>query len=596
MRTVNLRPLILAVFLIAGASTWLVLDLGSLNVSGMNASNQLYEISEHLRDTPEDVEVVSTETLVKAAEQISMLTTDSMLIDRKSIQVLALANILVLVLLGTVMWAFRSTSVAIELPLGLRKLKDENNAIHQMAVNQVIEEMHAASDHLNRLTQNNLNGAVLAKEIAGSPNDALVQLSASAKIVNNSIFDTINVLQTSFRHLLGLIATMNDQAQVATSSRIESNLLASLLRANKQRLLEIIDQCNELVLKSNQSADLLKEAFEHEADLMSSAQEVNNHLSSVSDKLTNSHGSIKAMSNAINTCQSDVSNSSKLVTVLSDRAKEIVNIIGVIDDIAEQTNLLALNASIEAARAGEQGKGFAVVAEEVRKLAARSSSATRSITELLVTIQSEAQQASSSLETSNVSVADAKRNIGTFGGHFEESMRDTKTSISGMKDLVVQLEKFTRKIGTARVLTKDYTVTMSEFAKTCQGYSDSDTKVTTGFNELTVATDRTSRFLVRHGIDTEQGAALIQSAIENLRAISMEIQIVSTSVSELRATIPHTSTDTGFDRTSEFRGEMNHYIRMLTSSASTLAESVFSEKSSDSRQVDDSSNTQVNVA
>ena len=78
-----------------------------------------------------------------------------------------------------------------------------------------------------------------------------------------------------------------------------------------------------------------------------------------------------------------IDNSTSALQKVVSTGHEITSIGDTINKIAEQTNLLALNATIEAARAGDAGKGFAVVANEVKSLAAQTSSAASNIGDLV---------------------------------------------------------------------------------------------------------------------------------------------------------------------------------------------------------------------
>jgi methyl-accepting chemotaxis protein len=137
----------------------------------------------------------------------------------------------------------------------------------------------------------------------------------------------------------------------------------------------------------------------------------------------------------INKIADSVTSSSVNIQTLDEESKQISNIINVINGIAEQTNLLALNAAIEAARAGEQGRGFAVVADEVRKLAERTSSSTKEITQMIGAMQNATQSAVDGMEKGRTQVDEGVKMAARTGDSMDRIQIGSQRVLTAIEEI-----------------------------------------------------------------------------------------------------------------------------------------------------------------
>jgi len=204
--------------------------------------------------------------------------------------------------------------------------------------------------------------------------------------------DEVGELAQSFNQMVENIQRLIQEVQNVTSAvATASTQISSSAEEMATGSQEQSSQTSEVAAAIEQMSRTLEQSSSNIQKASQTAQQAGHHAQQGGVVVNNTITGMKRIAEVVN-------QSAEQVKVLGASSEKIGEIIGVINDIADQTNLLALNAAIEAARAGEQGRGFAVVADEVRKLAERTSKATKEIAAMICRIQEDTGRAVHSMQ------------------------------------------------------------------------------------------------------------------------------------------------------------------------------------------------------
>ncbi|MDF2984964.1 MAG: methyl-accepting chemotaxis sensory transducer [Eubacterium sp.] len=231
----------------------------------------------------------------------------------------------------------------------------------------------------------------------------------------DEIYELGNAFKQMVNNLRGLIVDVSNASQemVASSEELaaSSEEVTKVSEQISVAVTELARGASEQAISSEKGNAKILQTVEGLSQIAEDMALSEKMVDEAKDAVNNGEDTVKYQETKVRENNETSSEVAAAITELSEKSKEIGQILGVIRGISDQTNLLALNAAIEAARAGEAGKGFSVVADEIRKLAEQSNSSVKQIDLIIKEVQAGVSSAVDKMDKSKAVVHEQTRSL-----------------------------------------------------------------------------------------------------------------------------------------------------------------------------------------